>query len=337
MSRKGQLTLFFIISIGAMLFVTLILFKAINVSSVLEVKKTITLSNDLSDQGTGAIAFLNREHQGKKYITVLGESTIEGYASQPQEAYASLKRTMEIMGENFYINFKEKPVDVARNIPTQPQEKGECGLSGKNLGITLAWPSESTRVTSGFGYRNSPRPCYCHSGVDIATGGGKHDEVFAVYDGKVVYFHDQCKESPNCFQSPNDDNCKCNQGFGNRIMIKHVAPNGEEFFSHYYHLSEIFVSTGDTVNAGQRIAMTGNTGRSEAPHLHFELADDVGLSDSVAMDPCIYFANAPEKCRQADVKSCSVLAGRSGYTLDIPLPGAEGDIKGVIEVNKWQN
>ncbi|MFI8824610.1 M23 family metallopeptidase [Streptomyces sp. NPDC053431] len=55
--------------------------------------------------------------------------------------------------------------------------------------------------------------------------------------------------------------------YGNAIVIKHA--NGT--YSQYAHLSKIKVSIGQKVAVGQQIALSGNTGNSSGPHLHFEI------------------------------------------------------------------
>ncbi|MGW6984415.1 M23 family metallopeptidase [Streptomyces sp. NPDC054932] len=55
--------------------------------------------------------------------------------------------------------------------------------------------------------------------------------------------------------------------YGNAIVIKHA----NNTYSQYAHLSKIQVKIGQKVNASQRIALSGNTGNSSGPHLHFEI------------------------------------------------------------------
>ncbi|MFB6838467.1 M23 family metallopeptidase [Streptomyces sp. NPDC056361] len=55
--------------------------------------------------------------------------------------------------------------------------------------------------------------------------------------------------------------------YGNAIVVKHA--NGT--YSQYAHLSKIKVHIGQKVAAGQQIALSGNTGNSSGPHLHFEI------------------------------------------------------------------
>lgn len=66
-----------------------------------------------------------------------------------------------------------------------------------------------------------------------------------------------------------------NQGYGNLVIVQ----NGE-YKTYYAHLSSIPVSVGDSVAAGTTIGLSGNTGNSTGPHLHYEIR-----KNNVAIDP----------------------------------------------------
>ncbi len=100
---------------------------------------------------------------------------------------------------------------------------------------------------------------YGHRGLDIALPEGS--SVFASDTGTVTY------AGWNTY------------GYGNLIVINHG--NGHETF--YAHLSSINVSPGQIVYQGNLIGLTGNTGQSSGPHIHFEIRLN-GNQD----DPCWY-------------------------------------------------
>ena len=58
-----------------------------------------------------------------------------------------------------------------------------------------------------------------------------------------------------------------NEGYGNKIVLKH----DNEFKTLYAHLNEIKVSVGQEVKIGEIIGLSGNTGKSTGPHLHYEV------------------------------------------------------------------
>ncbi|MGW1077920.1 M23 family metallopeptidase [Streptomyces sp. NPDC002537] len=69
------------------------------------------------------------------------------------------------------------------------------------------------------------------------------------------------------------------KAYGNAIVIKHASGT----YSQYAHLLRVDVRVGDTVRAGQRIALSGNTGNTSGPHLHFEIRTSPNYGH--AMDP----------------------------------------------------
>lgn len=103
------------------------------------------------------------------------------------------------------------------------------------------------RLTSGFGWR--PNPVYgyrqFHGGVDIAIS---YAPVKAARDGVVI------------FAGPMGS-------YGNAIIIKH----DNVFKTLYAHLSRVTVHNGQQIKRGASIAISGNTGFSTGPHLHFEV------------------------------------------------------------------
>lgn len=121
--------------------------------------------------------------------------------------------------------------------------------------VPLALPVDgSFRYTSGFGQRWGRM----HEGVDMAGPVGT--PIVAPADGTVIH-------------------AGWSSGYGNLIKIQHDF--GIE--TRYAHLSEIHVSVGDRVSAGELIGDMGNTGRSTGPHLHYEIR--IG---GEAINPMIY-------------------------------------------------
>ena len=113
---------------------------------------------------------------------------------------------------------------------------------------TYIKPLSGGRQTSGFGRRKAPTKGAStnHRAIDWATPTGT--AIWASSGGTA---------SVAGWQS----------GYGYVVYINH--PDGNQ--TRYGHLSKILVSSGQKVKQGQKIALSGNTGRSTGPHLHFEL------------------------------------------------------------------
>ena len=108
------------------------------------------------------------------------------------------------------------------------------------------------RIASGFGYRSDPftKVRKMHEGMDFTASIGT--PIYATGDGVVI----------------SADNSK--SGFGNHIEINH----GFGYLTLYGHLSKYNCRAGQRVKRGDIIGYVGSTGRSEGPHLHYEVHKD---------------------------------------------------------------
>jgi murein DD-endopeptidase MepM/ murein hydrolase activator NlpD len=112
------------------------------------------------------------------------------------------------------------------------------------------WPVHGV-VNSGFGARSDPfngLPAF-HEGVDISTS--RSEPVLATADG-IVLRSGWAGE------------------YGKAIAISH----GDRYETLYGHLEETLVTEGQQVRRGDRVGLVGTTGRSTAPHLHYEVHVD---------------------------------------------------------------
>lgn len=122
---------------------------------------------------------------------------------------------------------------------TMGANKGANATSQKvDLGMTLVRPTTGTITCR---YRASS-----HKGLDIANASGT--PIVAAAGGKVTF-------------------SGYNNSYGNLVIITHA--NGVQ--TYYAHCSRLFVSVGQTVSQGQKIAAMGTTGNSTGNHLHLEI------------------------------------------------------------------
>ena len=119
---------------------------------------------------------------------------------------------------------------------------------GTKIPPTYIKPLSGGRLSSNFGRRNRPTKgaSSYHKGVDWATPTGT--AIYASCGGTVA-------------------RAGWGSGYGYVVYINH--PDGRQ--TRYGHLSKVLVSVGQTVSQGQKIALSGNTGISTGPHLHFEM------------------------------------------------------------------
>lgn len=104
------------------------------------------------------------------------------------------------------------------------------------------------RISSMFGNRRHPktRKLHFHSGIDIVARKGT--PIVCSSSGKVSY-------------------TGWRRGYGLMVIIDH----GNDLQTVYAHCSKVAVKSGQTVNAGQRVAYVGSTGVATGSHLHFEV------------------------------------------------------------------
>lgn len=168
---------------------------------------------------------------------------LEGFSNT--ELLKELDNKFDVLKKQLYVQSKsfdqiiELTKDKNKMLSSIPAIQP---LSNKDL----------SRMASGFGYRIDPiyKTRKFHAGMDFSAKTGT--PIYATGDGKVF------KVS------------KSKRGYGNHVVIDH----GYGYKTLYAHMSKTAVKRNQKVSRGDVIGFVGNTGKSVAPHLHYEVHKD---------------------------------------------------------------
>ncbi|CAL9493716.1 hypothetical protein SUDANB105_03272 [Streptomyces sp. enrichment culture] len=160
-----------------------------------------------------------------------------------------------------------KAAELAKKAATAKaaQAKQAKPAAAKKKAASWVAPVKGYTKTASFA-QNGARWQSTHSGQDFAVPVGT--KVVAAHGGTVV--------------KAGGNGAGDGPAYGNAVVIKH----GNGSYSQYAHLSKVNVRIGQVVAAGQQIALSGNTGNSSGPHLHFEIRTTPNYG--TAVDPIAF-------------------------------------------------
>ena len=188
--------------------------------------------------------------------------------------------------EEYVYDLNEKLKYLTKNIVDQSKSFDELiELAVNKEKMIMSVPSilpiedeELTRLSSGFGWRDDPvyHVQKMHTGLDFTAPTGS--KIHCSGEGVVEVME---------YNSG---------GYGKHIIINH----GYGYKSHYAHLSEFKTRKGKRVKRGEVIGLVGSTGKSTAPHLHYEI-----IKNGNKINPIHFFFNDlnPEQYQEMLEKS----------------------------------
>ena len=180
---------------------------------------------------------------------------LDGYVNS--DMVVSTAKRIDVLSSQLYVQSKsfDEIYDMAKN----KAEMLSC--------IPAIMPVKGTdiyRISSYYGHRTDPfyKVTKFHGGIDFSGPVGLG--IYATGDGVVSRVESN------------------KSGYGNNIVIDH----GYGYKTRYAHLHSFSVKKGDKVKRGQEIGKMGNTGKSTAPHLHYEV-----IKNNKTVNPINFFYN----------------------------------------------
>ena len=251
-----------------------VLFKA---TSMVDLLNRMEFVNEVAEYNKTLIAAMKETRENIKAEKTEMEAKEAQLGEQQDELQGKLDETTKLMNE-YAADQKalekmhaaeEKAADeidaqIARLIADSDVVPGSEGF---------IWPvSTSKMISSPIGSRVAPGGFGStnHKGVDICNV-GYTSSVYATKSGRVLL----------------TNSSGWGGGYGNYVVIDH----GGGLTTLYAHMSVVKVSPGDTVSQGTVIGITGNTGASTGPHLHYEVRTTTivnGKSVTVYQNPLNY-------------------------------------------------
>lgn len=196
-------------------------------------------------------------------------------SSVRKAGYGGTNRYLALDGyvnSDMVINTAKRIDILTSQIYVQSKSFDEIYMMAKNKSEMLScipaiMPVKDTdiyRISSHYGQRTDPfyKVSKFHGGIDFSGPIGIG--IYATADGTVV----KVQRSKN--------------GYGNSVLIDH----GYGYKTRYAHLDSFKVKRGDKVKRGQEIGTMGNTGKSTAPHLHYEV-----IKNNKTVNPINFFFN----------------------------------------------
>ncbi len=305
--KKGRKTkIFFLSLLGMILSGFLLLIIYLNIPYI-ETPREKALKRELSNME------LQFELLNKKMVqaqTVLSEIETRDNAiyrvyfeanpiseEQRKAGFGGVNRYKNLEGfdnSNLIISTSKKIDVLTKQIVVQSKSLDEiAGLAEEKEKLLKAIPTikpvkneDLTRMASGYGYRSDPftKARKFHRGMDFTAPRGT--PVYATGNGVV-------KRAD-----------RRSSGYGRHVRINH----GFGYTSLYAHLYKYVVKRGQKVKRGDLIGFVGSTGRSQAPHLHYEI-----IKDGKRVNPLnFYYGNlSPEEFAEL-----LKVAGQENQSLD---------------------
>jgi len=252
-SLKFKLSFFVtrvIVSVLGFLLVFIVVLSILHGKLLYEViaGKSLKQENERLKRYNAKVVELKKElGEYKRFVQRVAQLAGVEYPKQSEVQLAYYHESIDPGDEEVVLSFPEKEeekISSSDSISTQPDSLGHIPMGEPIEGwITRGFSIE----IYGFGGE--------HPGVDFAAKIGT--EVRATADGKIIFVG-------------------WDDVYGNLVAIDH----GNGYVTYYGHNSKILVNIGDTIRRGEAIALSGNTGRSSAPHLHYEIR-----KDEVPVDP----------------------------------------------------
>ena len=207
------------------------------------------------------------------------------------DRYEQLER---IPNSEIVVNTAKRLDEITSQLVVQSKSYDEVFKLAKNkekliASIPAIQPvdfHDLRRIGSLFGYRTDPfyKVTKFHEGIDFTAPVGT--PIYATGDGVISVAE---------YNSG---------GYGNKIMINH----GYSYETVYAHLSKIKVKVGQRVKRGEVIGLMGNTGKSTAPHCHYEVH-----KAGVPMNPIYFFFN---DITPAEYQAMLELSAQPSQTMD---------------------
>ena len=302
-NRIYRLSLFLISSVIFGAFITVILFNTDFVNTPKEIVQEreidnyelqLKVLNKKLEQVESTLANIEKR-DNNLYRAYFEASPIP--EDQRKAGFGGINRYDYLEGfesSDLIVNTTERLDILTKELVIQSKSLDEIELLAKNKESLLSSipsiqpvkSSDLRRMASGYGYRIDPftKARRMNFGMDFSAKRGT--PIYATGDGTVSRADSRAA------------------GFGKHVRIDH----GFGYVTIYAHLESFIVVKGDKVKRGETIGYVGSTGRSVAPHLHYEI-----VKDGVKINPINFYSGS---LSPAEFEELVKVASQENQSLD---------------------